>query len=135
MEPKNYKALWMGTLAAALTLFVTSYLYYNVIRDIPVETSGLMYKIIYTLIFSFALSYLCWKSKRTTKSHWVTGLVIGLLVSVLILVASRLVYFDSNETIICCQGTNCWIWALQIMMASMAAVAASDGRTGGGSDD
>ena len=135
METKNYRSLWMGTLAAALTLLVTSYLFNNVMNDNEIRSADWMYKIIYTLIFSFALSYLCWKTKRTTRSHWVTGLIVGLLVSVLILVASRLVYFESNQTIICCQGTHCWVWALQIMMASMAIVAAGDGKTGGGSDD
>src|SRR5688500_5120347 len=135
MQRKNYKHLWMGTLVAALTFLVTSYLYYNVMNDVQADSADWMYKILYTIIFSFGLSYLCWKTKRLGKSHYLTGLVIGLVVSVMILVASRIVYFQYNETIICCQGLDCWIWVLQTMMASAFIVAASDGKTGGGSDD
>ena len=135
MERKNYKHLWMGTLVAALTYLITGYLYYNVMNDVEAHGSDWMYKILYTLIFSFALSYLCWKTKRTGKSHYFTGILIGFLVSVLILVASRLVYFQNNEAIICCRGLDCWIWVIQTMMAAAFIVAASDGKTGGGGDD
>ena len=135
METKNYRHLWMGTLAAALTFLVTSYLYYNVVNDIQLDSSGWVYKILYTLVLSFVISYLCWKTKRIGGSHWLTGFVIGLLSGILIITAGRLMSFQSNEVIICCQGGDCWIWGVQTMMAAMAAVAASDGKTGGGSDD
>ena len=135
MERKNYKHLWMGTLVAALTFLITGYLYYNIMNDVQANSSDWVYKIIYTLIFSFGLSYLCWKTKRIGKSHYLTGIVIGLVVSGMILVASRLVYFQNNEAIVCCQGLHCWIWMLQSMLAGAFIVAASDGKTGGGSDD
>ena len=135
METKNYRHLWTGTLAAALTLLVTSYLYYNIVNDIPSDSAGWIYKILYSIIFGFGISYLCWKSKRIARSHWLTGFVIGMVVGILIVVAGRLVAFNNNGIIICCQGSDCWIWLLQAMMAAMAAVAASDGKTGGGSDD
>ena len=130
-----YRHLWMGTLVATLTFLATGYLYYNVLNDIPTEGTNWLYRIIYTVIFSFGLSYLCWKTKRIGGSHYLTGLVIGLVVSALILVATRLVYFQMNQVIICCQGHDCWIWVVQTMMASALVVAASDGKTGGGGDD
>ena len=135
MERKNFRHLWMGTLVAALTYLITGYLYFNVINDVEANSSDWMYKILYTLIFSFVLSYLCWKTKRIGGSHFLTGILIGFLVSVLILAASRMVYFQNNEAIICCQGADCWIWVFQTMMAAAFIVAASDGKTGGGGDD
>ena len=135
METKNYRHLWMGTLAAALVLLATSYLYYNVVNDVQLDSSGWIYKILYTLVLAFVISYFCWKTKRIGGSHWLTGFVIGMLSGILIIVAGRLVSFQNNGVIICCQGSDCWIWLVQMMMAAMAVVAASDGKTGGGSDD
>ncbi len=133
MRTKNYKSLWMGTLVGTLAILITSYLYYNVINDTPVESSGWAYKILYTVIFSFGLSYLLWETSLIGKSHLVTGLVIGLVVSALILVAGRLAYLYSNEEIICCRGNDCWVVVIVVMFATMAM--AVTGRTGGGSDD
>ena len=135
METKNYRHLWMGTLAAALTLLLTSYVYYNIVNEATADSSDWVYKILYTFIFAFALSYLCWKTKRIGRSHWLTGFIIGMLAGIMILVATRLVYFQDSGAIICCQGGDCWIWMAQTIMAAMAVVAASEGKTGGGSDD
>ena len=135
METKNYRHLWMGTLAAALILLITSYLYYNVVSDVQLNSSDWLYKILYSLVLGFIISYLCWKAKRIGGSHWLTGFVIGLLSGMLIIVAGRLVSFQSNGVIICCDGSDCWIWIVMTIMGAMAAVAASDGKTGGGSDD
>jgi multisubunit Na+/H+ antiporter MnhB subunit len=132
METNNYKNLFVGTLAAALTLLLTGYLYYNVMNHMPSPSWG--YTILYTLVVSFALSYLCMKSKITKKSRFVGGLILGLILSVLILAASRLLYFYSNETIICCQGDVCWILGLQILAAT-AVASASIGDKGSGGDD
>ena len=131
METKNYKSLFVGAIIAAAVLLLTSYLYYNVMKGLPVESSAWGYKILYALVFAFALSYLCWKTKRTTTSPLVTKLLIGLIVSILILAISRLLNFESNETIICCNGESCWILALQVMMAT----ASIPGKTGEGGDD
>ena len=133
METKNYKDLFVGTLVAAATLMLTGFLYYNVIKDTPVVASSWGYKVLYTLVVAFALSYLCWKTKRVRKSHILTGVLIGLVVSILILAVSRLIFFNSNETIICCQGDDCWILVFQIMFAT--AMASATGKTGSGGDD
>ncbi len=131
---KSYRNLWMYTLVATITLLVTGYLYYNVISETPAETSGWAYKILYTLIFSFGLGYLFWKTKRIGDSRLTTGLVVGFIVSMLILAATRLVFLNSNETIICCQGSHCWVWVIQTMLATTA-MALTGGRTQGGDDD
>jgi hypothetical protein len=133
METKNYRSLWMGTMTAAAILLLTSYLYYNLMNDLPVNSADWLYKVLYSIVLGFALSYLCWKTKRIGRSHLLTGMMIGLLVSIIILGASRLIYLNSNETIICCQGSYCWVWVVQIMLATSAV--AATGKTGGGSDD
>ena len=134
MKPNhNYRKLWMYTLVATVTLLITSYLYYNIISDTPADNSGWVYKILYTVVFAFALSYLFWKTRRIGDSIYIKGLVVGLMVSLLILAATRLVYLNSNETIICCQGNHCWVWIVQTLLAT--AMMAFTGRTQGGDDD
>ena len=134
MKPNhNYRKLLMYTLVATVTLLITSYLYYNIIIDTPADNSGWVYKILYTVVFAFALSYLFWKTRRIGDSIYIKGLVVGIMVSLLILAATRLVYLNSNETIICCQGNHCWVWIVQTLMAT--AMMAFTGRTQGGDDD
>ncbi len=133
MEMRNYRSLWMGTLFAFLTLLITSYIYYNVINNIPVDNSGWVFRILFTLFFSFALSYLFWRTTLIRNSPLLTGIVIGTLASILIVSASQMMFLHSNETIICCQGNHCWVWVGQTILA--AAMMSLTGRTGGGSDD
>lgn len=130
---KNSNSLWMGTLVAALTLLLTGYLYYNVIRGGATDPNEWLYIIIYALVAGFCLSYLCWKTKRIAGSHLITGIIIGLLVGVFVLAVMRLGYYRTAEEIICCSGMDCWIVAVQSIVAS--ATVAFTGKTGAGSDD
>ena len=133
METKNYKNLITGTLAAAATLLITSIVYYNLVEGAPFTASALVNYLLSALVVSFAISYLCWKSKKTTKSHLVTALVVGILVSVIILSLPGLLSYEGDEVIVCCQGDKCWVLVLQIMFAASAA--AATGKTGSGGDD
>jgi hypothetical protein len=132
METKNYKGLLIGTLLATLTLLLTGFLYFHLIKHTP--SSSLVYIIIYSLVVGFSLSYLCMKSKLTKKSPIVGGLIIGLFLAIIVLAALRLLSFYSNQTIVCCQGDICWFLAFQILTAT-AAAATGGGKTGSGGDD
>jgi hypothetical protein len=131
METKNYKGLLIGTLLAALTLLLTGYLYYSVVKHVPPASWG--YIILYTLVVSFALSYLCMNSNITKKNGFIGGLVLGLILGIFVLASARLLYYYSDQTIICCQGGFCWVLGFQILLATAAA--AGGGKTGSGGDD
>ena len=130
---KNSNSLWVGTLVAALALLLTGYLYFNIIQGRTTDPNDWLYKIIYSLVAGFCLSYLCWKTKRFGGSHILTAFIIGLLVGVVIIAFTRLVLYGAEDELVCCRGADCWIAAVMTIVATTTI--GFNGKTGAGSDD
>lgn len=129
----NVKSLWMGMLAASVTILIISYVYYNIMGGVEADGGFWFYKILYALVVGFGLSYLCWKTKRIGGSHLLTGLVIGVVVSVILLAVTQLTFYNTQEAFDCCNNGECWVWAAQMIIGTT--VVAFTGKTGAGSDD
>lgn len=134
--------LLTGTVISILVLLLTSYVYYDVMNDTPSSGSVWGPRILYSILYALAFSYIYIKSTSISSSKILRGFVVGFVAGVLVISGTMLIYLRSNPAPVFSPGAEGYFIILQnVMMGVVMGITTrqdpcvEDGKTGSGGDD